>query len=555
MLRSVLMIKKTVITEIIFFWIILLPSIFFFPLEAIGSSDEIKTLKNQIEILYDRILELEKKQAETEKLNQRIQVVEEKQIVAEKAPKMKAYWKNGFRIEYKDPENEREYKFRFRTGIQFRYTYVDTDDDILFNGSATGKNVDHTENYSSFNMRRLRFYVDGTAPTRDWKYYVQIQLEPQGSVNAHDAIIQWQKHKEFKIQFGRIKIPAFGLEFWQSGFGQNGTDRTIFTGDSEYDRNIFGNRVYDFPGSNARLRVGNQRLRNGFSTGGFTLYRSQGFNINGYLDILNKKDFLTYWLGVYNGRDTRGFNNDDDEMLYTMRFGLNFLPGSDPEGPMGPKAFKNYSAQGDYGFNTTPLAAFIASFFWDRDKTKTNYIVSADAGTGFMDTASLVHDIENYGFSGTLLFRYLGFSADLEYAWEEFIQEGSDEEAWRRQGARLNLGYFIIPKKWEIVSKIAFVERIKNNDLKDSIKSGLGLVKLKDGFTVEESLEQYILGLNYYLHGFNQYITADLCWYHRNFDKVSTREANALGLDPASFSLSPDDQDEIRFRVMYQHLF
>ncbi|MDL1962867.1 MAG: OprO/OprP family phosphate-selective porin [Deltaproteobacteria bacterium] len=501
-------------------------------------ADEVEALRDEIRVFQERLQKLEKKQAG-----------------AEKTPRMKAYWKNGFRIEYDDPKNDQEYKFRFRTGIQFRYTYVDTDDDILYNGSPTGKNVDHTENYSSFSMRRLRFFIDGTAPTPAWKYLVHLQLEPQSAVNVHDAFIQWQQWKEFRIQFGRMKVPAFGIEYWQSGFGQNGTDRTIFTGDSEFDKDLFGNRIYDFPGSNARLRVGGHRQKNGFPTGGFLLYRSQGFNINGYLDMLGQKDFLTYWLGVYDGRDTRGYNNADDEMLYTFRLGMNFLPGSDPKGPMGSKAFKNYFAQSDYGYNTEPLASLILSGFRDKDKTGTSYTVSDDPAKGFMGTESGIHDIENYGFSGTLLFRYLGFSSDFEYACEKFIQNGIDSETWRRWGARLNLGYFIVPKKWELTAKLAYVERLRNNDLEDSIKSGLGLVKLNDGFAVEDNLQQYVLGINHYLHGFNQYITADICLNKRHFDEVCAADAAAFGLDPASFSKDPDCQDDIRFRVMYQHFF
>jgi hypothetical protein len=521
------------------------------PLPAVARDydEEIAELKQQLKVLQERIEQLEGKRAAEAK--------------AEQASNLKAFWKDGFRLEYRDPASEREYTFRFRTGIQFRYTYVDTDDDILFNGSPTGKDVDHTENYSSFNMRRLRFYVDGTAPTPDWKYYVHLQLEPQSAVNVHDAFIRWQHWKEFRVEFGRMKVPAFGMEYWQSGFAQNGTDRTIFTGDSEFDKDLFGLRTYDFPGSNARLRVGNQRLDNGFSTGGFTLYRSQGLNVNGYLDLLEHKQLLAYWLGVYNGRDSRGFNNPDDQMLYSFRLGINFLPGSDPHGPMGRRGFNHYFTQGDYGYNTEPLAALIVSAFWDRDKTRVRYAVSPDAGKGFMQAVqSPDHDIENYGCSGSLLFRYLGFSADLEYGWEEFLQSpgkadgaGFDEETWDRWAVRANLGYYFVPKKWEGVFKFGYVQRLDETCLEDHLESGLGLARLEDGFAVEKNLQQYVLGLNYYFHGFNQYVTADVAWMRRKFDRVSAAEAGRLGLDPAAFSRHPDTQSDVRLRMMYQFLF
>ncbi|NPA49636.1 MAG: hypothetical protein GXO20_06600, partial [Thermodesulfobacteria bacterium] len=89
------------------------------PVKAYSKDAEIEALKQQVQMLLKRIEELEKKQVQTEK------------AVEEKAPvNWKAYWKNGFRIEYKDPKKNREYKFRFRTGIQLRYTYLDRDNDI-----------------------------------------------------------------------------------------------------------------------------------------------------------------------------------------------------------------------------------------------------------------------------------------------------------------------------------------------------------------------------------------------------------------------------------------
>jgi len=194
---------------IFFFWVLLWTG----AARAMSQEEEIRQLKAQVQMLLKRIEELEKRQAQTEK------------AVEKKAPvNWRAYWKNGFRIEYKNPEKNREYRFRFRTGIQLRYTYLSRDED--FSGG--------NENYSSFNMRRLRFFVDGTAPNRDWKYYVHVQLEPKSKVNVHDAFVIWKKYAPFfKVQFGRMKIPAMSMEYWQSGFKQNGTDRTIFTDDSE----------------------------------------------------------------------------------------------------------------------------------------------------------------------------------------------------------------------------------------------------------------------------------------------------------------------------------
>ncbi len=515
------------------------------PAKASSKDEEIQALKQQVQMLLKRIEELEKKQAQTEK------------AVEQKAPvNWRAYWKNGFRIEYKDPEKNREYKFRFRTGIQLRYTYLDRDDDI----------ANSEENYSSFTMRRLRFFVDGTAPNKYWKYFVHVQLEPRSKVNVHDAIVQWQKYKEFRVMIGRIKIPAMSMEYWQSGFKQNGTDRTIFTDDSEvywpYDGGPRkpSTSEKDFNGiGTPTLKVGGHLLANGFPVGGMLLYRSQGIQANGYLDLFNKKQFLVYWVGLYNGRDTQGDRNTrSDDMLYCFRVGINWLPGSDPRGPMGPGTFNNYFMQGDYGYNTKPALATIFSTFYTKDRWKYVYDPARFDGGNTPIEVKNVHDSENYGFDVALLFRYLGFSADLEFAWEEFQQDpnGAWEETWDRYGFRVNLGYFLVPRKWEITAKYAYLCRLDDNNLENSLASGLGLVKLDNGkWGVEDYMQEFRVGVNYYWHGFNQYITADVAVLYRNIDDVSASEIAKLGLSLSPDQFDDDTQTDWRFRVMYQHWF
>ena len=507
---------------------------------GVAPDQELSDLKAQMRVMMERIKQLEAQRgqdnsAQVEALQKKVDDLE---AYKKEASQSKAYWKNGFRIEYKPNDSEYEYKMRIRAGIQFRYTYVNTDNDVPVN----------RENYSSLIGRRLRLFVDGTAPTKDWKYFMHIQLEPKGKVNTHDAFIQWQKYKYARVQFGRMKIP-YNMEYWQSGFAQNGADRTIFTGDSEADKDVFGNKVYDIPGSNARLRVGGHLDKNnGFPTGGMLLYRSQGINLNGYVDMLGMKQFLAYWAGIYNGRDTQGATNGNADMLYVGRVGINFLSGSDPKGPLGPKGLNNYFMQGDYGYNTKPLASFVMASFYNRATSQKYYDRTGTA-------QSYEHDTDNYGFNGCFLFRYMGFSADLEAAWEEFIQapgKSDYEQTWDRWGARANLGYFIVPRKWELTFKFAHMNRLDDANAINSVQSGLGLVELDDGYAIEKDMQQYRAGINWYLHGFNQYISAEVGLFHRNFDRISATEAAIVGVTPSD---AKDSQDDIRFRIQYQHFF
>jgi len=480
----------------------------------------------------------------------------------DEGPTSRVYWKDGFRLEHLDPQSGREYRLRLRAAMEFRYTYTVTDGDTDgYDLASTGARPGNGDDYSAFNLRRLRLYVDGSAPSTDWTYLLHLQLEPNGAVNAHDGFVQYQPVEELRIQFGRMKVPAFSLAFWQSGFKLNGTDRTIYAGDSENDRDLFGNRTYDFPSGNARLRVGGHRLDNGFATGGFILYRSQGLNLNGVVDAPGMPQLFSYAIGVFNGRDTRGFSGPDEHLLCTLRLGFNLLPGSDPAGPLGPRGLANYARQGDLHWSTTPLLAVVLSGFWDRQDSQTVYVPDP-AAPGFMGEAERGHDIDNFGGSASVLFRYSGFSLDAEGAFEEFVQDpgGADEAIWDRWAVRANLGQFVIPETLEVTAKFAYVVRLLDADLESSLESGLGLV-LRDGaWAVEDALQEYRLGLNWYLAGFNQMIALDVAWLRAEFRGLGRNEVlEVLGLDPATsdeeFARGPSDENDVRMRVMYQFVF
>ncbi len=518
---------------------------------AQSKEDEIAALKAQMKMVAQRIeaLENRKKQqvakSDIRRLQEKVRDLEEERT---RASRTRVYWKNGFCLEYSPEGSDDFYKMRIRTALQFRYTYVNTDNDVPSN----------RENYNSIIARRLRLFIDGLTPNREWKFFTHLQLEPDYGVNLHDATIQWQKYQFARIEIGRMKIP-YSMESWQGGFYMNGADRTIFTGDSEADKDMFRQRTYDIPGDNKKLRVSNHLDEvNGFPDGGMLIFRSQGLDVNGYVDMFGMKQFLVYWAGIYNGRDSRGYENSSSDMLYSCRVGINFLSGSDPKGPMGPQAFNNYFKQGDYGFSTKPLAAVVVAGFQAKSRVYGIYnpMLANPENLRYGSEVDYEHDTNNYGFDASLLFRYKGFSADLEGAWEEFIQDPDHQwqETWDRWGARVNLGYFLVPKRWELTFKFAYMNRLVDADLENTLASGLGLVKLDDGYAIERDMQQYRAGINWYLHGFNQYICAEVGLFHRSFDKIRDSEAARLNYT-GTLSDADKSQDDIRFRVQYQHWF
>ncbi len=432
-------------------------------------------------------------------------------------------WDNGFRIA--DRQDADLYYLRLRFAIQVRYTYGKFDDCVLSNAG---------HDWSDFYLRRARFFADGMAPNKNWYYLLQVQLEPQSKVNLLDACVRWQRFDAFRVWLGRGKIP-YALEFMQSGFALNGVERTIFTGETETDgkaKDIFGHTIGRFwPGGNARFPVSGQILPGTlYPIGGMTLYRSQGVYVCGDVPVPGFRDvpLLQYWAGVFNGRDTRGFTNNTSDMLYSLRLAYS---------PFGKTSL---TVQGDLRTSQRLKAAFLVSSYFYKDEADLRY----DSATG--KYVADKYDIQDYGLDLAALFRYRGFSADLEFAFENFDQLGDTPDNsgnYDRRGGRINLGYFIRPGWLEVVFKWAYLERIHDNDAEASLRTGLGLVDTCNGTAVERNLQQYTVGLNWYLHGNHQKIAADYSYLVRDFDAA----------DPDGAPVQ--NQHDHRVRVMFQQLF
>ncbi len=498
---------------------IFVTSIWILPAKAADQSAEIEQLKKQMERLIEEQTILKKKIEEMEKIQVETQtrtVETEKKVIEATKKGIQAGYDKGFYIKTPD-EN-----FLLKTNIllQFRYTYLSFDKTVNAND----------ENWSNFFVRRARVFFSGNAPNKDWAYYFHIQLEPSSAVNLHDAYVTWKKYPYAQVQFGRSKIP-YGLHFWQSASQLNGVERSIFSGETDADGKA---DLRKWPGGNANFQVNNDDSVTKFPLGGFHLYRSQGVQLQGDIDLFGQNGFLQYWAGIYNGRNTKDTPNLDSSHLWVGRISIN---------PLGKY---NLLQQGDLDYSKTPKVCFLISGFSNTDKLTKYRSDTTDADNdGYGDSKSAIYDIKGTGYNLAGLFRYRGFSTDAEYGYDRLKQERSGGYTWDRFGYRVDAGYFLIPKKFEVVARHAYVERLKDNTKEKSLSSGLGLVSVNGGTNnaIEDNLREYTVGLNYYLHGHNLKLSVDYSYLMRELTPVPTA------------TVPVDDQHDNRFRTMVQFYF
>jgi len=248
----------------------------------------------------------------------------------------------GFRFATEDGR----FSIRLAAAIQLRYSYVWYDERI--EGNET--------DYSNFHLRRARLWWDGHAYNERLIYYFHLQLEPSGFVKLHDAWVQYRFHELAQLGLGRNKI-AYGLEFLNSGFALNFVDRSVMYGETDID---IGGGLSRYPGGGTgRFDVPTQNLDTGFHTGGMTLYRSQGAQLQGFRAPGPDSPAFEYQLGIWQGRATRGLPNADANHLFAGRIGFY------------PVGWINWLGQGDVQHTEKPRIGLLLSAYTSKSPRAT----------------------------------------------------------------------------------------------------------------------------------------------------------------------------------------
>lgn len=435
--------------------------------------------------------------------------------------KMGAKYGKGFKLTTQD----KNFSMRFFSAIQLRWTHWSVDDNV------SGNAVD----YSNFYMRRARLWWDGHAFDPRFKYYFHLQLEPQGGVNLHDAWVTYEFNNMAVLGVGRNKI-AYGLEFLNSGFGLNFIERSVMYGETDIDN---GGGFSKYPGGGtASFPLNGEDANTGFPTGGMTLFRSQGVQLSG------QNKHFEYQLGVWNGRRTRATSNPDDNFLYAARVGWY---------PMG---FINWLFSGDLDHSEKMKLGFTGSYYMESS-------THTKIGTG---ATVARYEADDSGYAVSAVLRYRGFSADFEWA-EENYDMGTIRETdgdligdydFDRKGLRANLGYFIKKGKIEIVGRYAEIQRLDyKGDIDDAVDqanvSGLKLATVNGVQGLEDKIFEYTIGVNWYINEGHQHkFFVDYSQLTREFvdvPEVPNGETKVLALG------NPGDQEDDRIRAMLQFKF
>ena len=430
-------------------------------------------------------------------------VAEEEQ--AEKN-RLRVSYDQGFRLESSDGR----YSLRLNGLLQTRYTYVDYDPMIRFN----------QEDYSNFYVRRARLYFSGHAGSSRLTYFFHAQLEPNQGLNANDLWVEYRFSDLLRLGAGRNKI-SYGLEFMNSGSALGMVDRSLMYGETDIDLGSLAKQGPRYPGGGTERFALSWYASTGFATGGMTLYRSQGVQLRGQRGS-DTSPTVEYQVGVWQGRSTTSLSNGGNGHLLSARVGFH------------PWGFVDWRVVGDVANTARFKLGVIGSFYTNSSETTRRF------DEGGHNLAAVAH--------------YRGWSVDAEWGTESY-DYANFEDDFDREGWRIALGWYVVPRKLELRVRRAAITRLKNPTFETANQSGLGTVLVADGEgwapAIEAEISEISAAVSYALPGWRNKVMLDVSHLVRTFAADPDAILNSV---PTPIEKAPDQVDW-RVRAMVQLVF
>lgn len=419
---------------------------------------------------------------------------------------LRAYYDKGFRFVTRDGS----FALRLNGLLQGRYTYVDYDPLVRFNDT----------DYSNFFVRRARLYFSGHAGDPRFTFFIHVQLEPSQGINANDLWVEYAISDLLRLGAGRNKI-SYGLEFMNSGSALGMVERSLMYGETDIDLGSVYQEGPRYPGGGTDRFGLSWYAYTGFATGGMTLYRSQGVQLRGHRGDAESSTF-EYQLGIWQGRSTTSLSNGGSGHLVALRLGYH------------PWGFVDWRVVGDVGQSTSLKVGLLASAYSNSSET--------------------AFDFDEGGYNLAAMLRYRGWSVDVEWGTESYDFAAFDDD-FDREGWRVAVGWFVVPKKMELRVRTAAITRLVSPSFRTASESGLGSVQVWGGEewvpAIEGEISEISAALSYRLPGWRNKVAVDFSRLVRTF----TADPDAIfNGEPRSIPKAPDQVD-YRFRTMVQLVF
>jgi len=416
-------------------------------------------LSAQVQILQQRVAELEAKQTDQAIQQKNAELI--RQLVTEMAANQKnaaadtgmtAGYDKRFFIKSADDQ----FKLQFDTLLQFRYSYLLSDDgdknlqkdgtryiyDADFDDYVyTNDGVDSSA--QGFDLERARLYLTGQV-LKDLKY--KIVLEGDDDSNGSKGVYMY----EYELNYSFIPELGARLGKYKVPFGKQE------------------------PGSSGKLMLVDRAL----ATDVFNLDRGTGVEAFGTFDLgeIKPEYRAMVFTGFRNNDNVPVAQNDNSPSLAT-RLAIPLMGAS----------MEDFADESDLSFHENPVALIGTSYAYANDRTEDHFLGGDNDSYKFLGKSAYDGDTDVFTLGGEtnmigayMSFKYSGLSVNVEGFYQNLdvdskewadaadfgnaVRTGLLSDALDNYGWHAQSGYFIVPKSFELTSRVSGVHPDGSND-------------------------------------------------------------------------------------------
>ena len=175
-------------------------------------------------------------------------------------------------------------------------------------------------------------------------------------------------------------------------------------------------------------------------------------------------------------------------------------------------------------------------------------------GSFYSNAGGKPYVFDESGYNVAAIVRYRGWSVDMEWGNESYDFDAFTDD-FDREGWRVALGWYVVPRKLELRVRHAEITRLNDPTYQKAVDSGLGISEVWDGEdwvpALEATISETSAAVSYSLPGWRNKVALDVSRLERQFaadpDAVIDGVVTPIAKAP--------DQVDYRIRAMVQLVF
>jgi hypothetical protein len=299
------------------------------------------------------------------------------------------------------------------------------------------------ENVHDISVRRFRFQFSGCV-YRDMQFHIEFHADNE-TIGLRDLDITWTKYPEMNVMIGQIKMP-------------NSRERQLSSGAIHFPERWFSQQGITAVGRETGVQLSGMDI---FDVFDYKVMAATGAGFNNQYQQFDDTSNL-----VYAGRFTLHpfgrvpFWDGDvwNSWSPLLEFSMTYL--------YGPKAFAMGEMNAIQTFDLCQAYGLASSDSMDPTRGCTRP-VQDELGFTLLPIGraninpNAIGDWKDVGFDTTFMYR--GFFANFEYHNATYTPNNGNPNLAHFPGLRtmtyaLDLGYFLIPREWEIMARYSYVD-------------------------------------------------------------------------------------------------